>query len=346
MSSHQGWQRSSPNHSAMAGLQPSNSLFSIARLAVGRYFYDGKPFHLSQWDLCQTFSYRGRQCFQAGISMQANGQNGLHYSTSLATLWYDGYEPCLQLPCEMEHGWPSLRLLTMEGNAQQNGVSWRRSQKRRNCISMKARHFKNAGEETWNCTFYHLYLRLLSSQITLSYLLSICLFVHPWVCTVRTPHVCILYMYTVPRRISAHLVKSGVIINLHGICTSFHPSITLQYITHTTTQTEPYPQHMNENCKRSMIHAPAKFGQRLEFIIPLFVAPLNKRSATEATTATHQARSADSSGTCLVASLCFTVYSMLSPKTRCFWLLLSVLMMTLCLFIYLVDEKNWNESSN
>ena len=157
---------------------------------------------------------------------------------------------------------------------------------------------------------------------------------------------CILYMYTVPRRISAHLVQSGVIVNLHGICTSFHPSITLQYITHTTIQTEPYPQHMNENCKRSMIHAPAKFGQRLEFIIPLFVAPLNKRSATEATTATHQARSADSSGTCLVASLCFTVYSMLSPKTRCFWLLLSVLMMTLCLFIYLVDEKNWNESSN
>ena len=48
MSSHQGWQRSSPNHSAMAGLQPSNSLFSIARLAVGCYFYDGKPFHLSQ----------------------------------------------------------------------------------------------------------------------------------------------------------------------------------------------------------------------------------------------------------------------------------------------------------
>lgn len=48
MSSHQGWQRSSPNHSAMAGLQPSNSLFSIARLALGCYFYDGKPFHLSQ----------------------------------------------------------------------------------------------------------------------------------------------------------------------------------------------------------------------------------------------------------------------------------------------------------
>ena len=269
--SHQGWQRSSPNHSAMAGLQPSNSLFSIARLAVGCYFYDGKPFHLSR-----TSAKRSRievasvSRLASPCKQMAKTASSRAYSTSLATL-YDGYEPCLQLPCEMEHGNCHHCLSTMEGNAQQNGVSWRRSQKRRNCISMKATNFKNAGEETWNCTFYIISLVFASPIFT------------------------------------NHLV-------LPSVHLSIRPSMSV-YSTHSPCL---YTVYVHRTPTHQRIHAPAKFGQRLEFIIPPFVAPLNKRSATEATTATHQARSADSSGTCLVASFCFTVYSMLSPKNQVF----------------------------
>lgn len=233
--SHQGWQRSSPNHSAMAGLQPSNSLFSIARLAVGCYFYDGKPFHLSQSNLCQTFSYRGRQCFQAGISMQANGQNGLQPGL----LDFTG-NPCdtmaMNRACSHHVKW------SMDDH-QGPPVDHGRERPAKRCLLEKV-----AGEETWNCTFYIIITCICVSYLHKSRCLTFCPSVYSSIqeCVqyaLPMSVYCILYMYTVPRRISAHLVQSGVIVNLHGICTSFHPSITLQYITHTTIQTEPYPQH-------------------------------------------------------------------------------------------------------
>lgn len=125
------------------------------RLAVT--FTMENPSISPNWDLCQTFSYRGRQCFQAGISMQANGQNGLQQGlldftgNPIRWLW-------TVLAVTMWNGaWMTIRarLSTMEGNAQQNGVSCRRSQKRQQASRWwKQPISRTLGKETWNCTFY------------------------------------------------------------------------------------------------------------------------------------------------------------------------------------------------
>ena len=118
------------------------------------------------------------------------------------------------------------------------------------CISMRkaSTNSKNAEEETWNCSFCVISLvfesPIFRNHVVLPSVVYSSIHECIVVFAVHTPHVCVLYMYTVPARIRAHLVQSGAIVNLHGICKSFHPSRRLQYITrHNSNRTLPTARH-------------------------------------------------------------------------------------------------------